>query len=95
MLPFGGQGANQAIEDGGALGRLLQDVADAASLPARLALFEAVRRKRAARVQTLSKVRIGRERDVEAELRLYADDAATRACWPFGRAMVRSRCGAR
>ena len=75
MLPFGGQGSNQAIEDGGALGYLLQGVENAAAIPARLALFDKVRRNRASRVQTLSKVRIGREKEVEQELQRYADTA--------------------
>lgn len=75
MLPFGGQGSNQAIEDGGALGYLLHGVENAAAIPARLALFDKVRRNRASRVQTLSKVRIGREKEVEQELQRYADTA--------------------
>ena len=75
MLPFGGQGSNQAIEDGGALGYLLQGVEDVATIRARLALFDKVRRNRASRVQTLSKVRIGREKEVEKELQRYAESA--------------------
>ncbi|KAL9120672.1 MAG: hypothetical protein Q9187_002771 [Circinaria calcarea] len=78
MLPFGGQGANQSIEDGGALGYLLKDVNDANELFQRLAIFETVRRNRASRVQTLSKMRMGKEKEIEAELRLYADDDDTR-----------------
>lgn len=73
MLPFGGQGSNQAIEDGGALGYLLQGVERAAEISSRLDLFEKVRRDRASRVQTLSKVRIGREKEVEQELKQYVD----------------------
>ena len=73
MLPFGGQGANQAIEDSGALGLLLQDVTDAPQLPQRLDLFQRVRRNRASRVQTLSKTRIGTEKQAEEELRRYVD----------------------
>lgn len=75
MLPFGGQGSNQAIEDGGALGYLLKGVECAAAIPARLKLFDQVRRNRASRVQTLSKVRIGKEEEVEQELKRYTDDA--------------------
>ena len=75
MLPFGGQGSNQAIEDGGALGYLLKGLEEAKAIPSRLALFDRVRRKRASRVQTLSKVRIGREKEVEQELRRYAETA--------------------
>lgn len=73
MLPFGGQGSNQAIEDGGALGYLLQGVEKAEEISSRLELFEKVRRNRASRVQTLSKVRIGREKEVEQELKRYVD----------------------
>ena len=75
MLPFGGQGSNQAIEDGGALGYLLKSVESPAAIPTRLKLFDQVRRNRASRVQTLSKVRIGKEKEVEQELKRYADNA--------------------
>ena len=81
MLPFGGQGSNQAIEDGGALGYLLQGVENAAAIPARLALFDKVRRNRVSRVQTLSKVRIGREKEVEQELQ-YMQILPTQARLP-------------
>lgn len=73
MLPFGGQGSNQAIEDGGALGYLLEGVTNPVAILSRLKLFEKVRRNRASRVQTLSKVRIGREKEVEQELKRYVD----------------------
>lgn len=76
MLPFGGQGANQAIEDAGALGALLQN-ASASDLPRCLDQFEKVRRLRASRVQILSKTRLGKEKDVETELRRYADPPGT------------------
>lgn len=72
MLPFGGQGSNQAIEDGGALGYLLRNVDDSATITQRLKIFEAVRRDRASRVQILSKVRVGKEKTVEQELQKYA-----------------------
>ena len=75
MLPFGGQGSNQAMEDGGALGYLLRGVEDATTIPSRLAIFDQVRRNRASRVQTLSKVRVGREKEVEQELKKYAENA--------------------
>jgi salicylate hydroxylase len=71
MLPFGGQGSNQAIEDGGAIGQLLQNCHDKASLPDRLCLFEALRKDRASRIQILSGVRVGREIEVERELMKY------------------------
>ncbi|KAH8698368.1 putative salicylate hydroxylase [Talaromyces proteolyticus] len=74
MLPFGGQGSNQAIEDGGALGFLLKDVDDVAEIPARLELFEKVRRRRASRVQILSTVRANREHQVETQIRQYMEE---------------------
>ncbi|KAI1452436.1 putative salicylate hydroxylase [Annulohypoxylon moriforme] len=74
MLPFGGQGANQAIEDAGALGALFsggnESVADVAG---RFSLYEQVRRLRASRVQSLSRIRLGDEKKVEARVRQYAD----------------------
>ncbi|KAI1501362.1 putative salicylate hydroxylase [Biscogniauxia marginata] len=73
MLPLGAQGANQAIEDAGALGALLGGVESAVQVPSRLALFEDVRRPRASRIQTLSNVRLGKEKDVEDKVRIYAD----------------------
>ncbi|MCJ1277609.1 hypothetical protein MMC21_005423 [Puttea exsequens] len=76
MLPIGGQGTNQAIEDAEALGQLMEGLNDATKLPQRLDLFEQVRRKRASRVQTLSKALIGREKEVEEELKRYVDNAA-------------------
>lgn len=72
MLPFGGQGAMMAIEDGGVLGFLLKD-AEPDAVDVRLSLYQKLRRNRASRVQTLSKVRVGREKEAEAEVRLYAD----------------------
>ncbi|RYP74300.1 hypothetical protein DL769_004044 [Monosporascus sp. CRB-8-3] len=73
MLPLGAQGANQAIEDAGALGALFSGGQSAADVPGRLAHFEKVRRLRASRIQTMSRVRLGKERDVEAQVRKYAD----------------------
>jgi salicylate hydroxylase len=73
MLPFGGQGANQAIEDAAALGCLLDGIQSSDELPARLALFEQVRIKRASFVQTLSKARVGKEMTVQEELKPFAE----------------------
>ena len=73
MLPFGGQGSNQAIEDAGALGCLFKGVENAEELPKKFSLFEDVRKLRASRVQVLSRVRVGKEQDVQEELRTYAD----------------------
>lgn len=76
MLPFGGQGSNQAIEDGGALGLLLENVHDQAVIADRLRLFEILRKDRASRVQILSRVRVGNERQVERELKQYTKSSA-------------------
>lgn len=73
MLPFGGQGSNQAIEDAGTLGYLFKGIKNSTDIEKRLPLFELARKKRASRVQILSKTRIGREKEVEQELRCYAD----------------------
>ena len=73
MLPFGGQGSNQALEDAGALGYLLNDINEEEKVGKRIKMFETVRRRRASRVQILSKVRVGKEQDVREELLPYAD----------------------
>ncbi|KAL8677477.1 MAG: hypothetical protein Q9186_006093 [Xanthomendoza sp. 1 TL-2023] len=77
MLPFGGQGSNQAMEDAAALGHLLTNVTDPAAIEKRLWLFEKVRKNRATRVQILSKARVGREKEVEEELKAYAEPAGS------------------
>jgi salicylate hydroxylase len=74
MLPFSGQGANQAIEDGGALGFLLAGLPDVTLLPERLALFERVRVKRASRVQMMSRAVAGWEQDVQADVAAYCEE---------------------
>ena len=73
MLPFGGQGSNQAIEDTGALRCLFQDVEPGDTLTRSLNLFDQVRRTRVTRTQTMSKARVGKEREVREELLQYAD----------------------
>lgn len=73
MLPFGGQGSNQAIEDAGALGYLFNGLKKGESMRKAIDLFETVRRKRASRVQIMSKVRVGKEKDIREELLQYAD----------------------
>jgi salicylate hydroxylase len=78
MLPFGGQGSNQAIEDSAALGYVLKGAENPADISGRLSLFEKVRKDRATRVQILSKVRAGREQEVEKELQKYADPPGSR-----------------
>lgn len=74
MLPFFAQGAAQAIEDAEALAACLQG-ADAASAPAALQRYEALRRPRASEVQLMSRGReirnhlpdgaLQRQRDLE------------------------------
>ncbi|KAI0860545.1 putative salicylate hydroxylase [Xylaria cubensis] len=73
MQPFGAQGANQAIEDAGALGILFQDVHNRTEVLSRLRVFEAVKRKRTAMIQILSSARIGREASVADRLREFAE----------------------
>ena len=72
MLPFGGQGANQAIEDAGALGSVLDDLQDISVLSERLAMFQQIRLNRASMIQTLSSVRVGRELEVKGKLAKFA-----------------------
>jgi salicylate hydroxylase len=61
------------MEDGGALGYLFENIHDARSVPERLELFQRVRADRVARVQILSQVKLGREKEVEEQVRRYAD----------------------
>ncbi|CAI7629912.1 unnamed protein product [Penicillium pancosmium] len=74
MLPFGGQGTNQAIEDGGAIGFLLVNVDNDTQLPQRLQLFDQLRRRRASRIQILSSVRASRESVVEEKIKPFMED---------------------
>jgi salicylate hydroxylase len=73
MLPFNAQGAVSAMEDGGALGYLFENINDASSVPERLEVFQRVRADRVARVQILSSVKLGREKEVEEQVRRYTD----------------------
>ncbi|KAF2804122.1 salicylate hydroxylase-like protein [Mytilinidion resinicola] len=54
MLTFQGQGGGQAIEDGGALSVLFDQLHDTGALEDRLQLFEQVRRNRGSALQILS-----------------------------------------
>lgn len=72
MLPFGGQAANQALEDAGALGELLKNIQSEGDLYERLRQFEELRRSRANAIQILSSVRVGMEEKVQARLRDFA-----------------------
>jgi hypothetical protein len=78
MLPFGGQGAAQAMEDGAALGVLLKDHKHT-NLETALRAFEEVRKNRTARVQTLSTVRPGLEAKVADKIGPYLDESAPKA----------------
>ena len=71
MLPFGGQGANQAIEDAGALGVVLKGVNKTSDVSKRLKIFESVRRLRATRSQIMSKVPVNFESQVAEEVKQY------------------------
>jgi len=84
MLPFGGQAANQAIEDAGAIGRLMKDVHQASEVESRLQLFEKVRIRRASMIQILSSTRVGREKTVQHKLWNYAEPGATSVPQTFG-----------
>lgn len=74
MLPFGGQGSNQAIEDGGALGLLFAGVDEVENITHRLELFERLRVRRAARVQILSSVRANRESLVKERVQEFMEE---------------------
>ena len=73
MIPFGGQGSNQAIEDAGALRCLFDHDVTGASVTKAIELFDIVRRRRAARAQILGKVPVWHEEEVTDELLQYAD----------------------
>ena len=73
MLSFGGQGANQAIEDTGALRCLFDHNLRGEGVTKALELFELVRKRRATRAQVLSKVPVWHEEEVTDELSQYAD----------------------
>ncbi|SPQ24127.1 7d72baf0-676a-4bb0-bb57-3aabac544c45 [Thermothielavioides terrestris] len=79
MLPFLGQGACQAIEDGAGLGLAFQD--ESQSVEVSLARFEALRKNRAARIQILSKVKESCDTPsvVVEELKPYLDAQAPEA----------------
>ncbi|KID97527.1 Monooxygenase, FAD-binding protein, partial [Metarhizium majus ARSEF 297] len=83
MLPFGGQGSNQAVEDGGVLGRVLAGVQDAAGLPQRLELFDKLRVRRASRIQILSSVRANNEHLVQDQIAQYMEPGVPRMYSPW------------
>jgi len=67
MLPHGGQGANQAIEDGVTLATVLSR-ADRASAPRALQVYEALRRERCARIQRNARVNGARYETADTSL---------------------------
>ena len=81
MLPFGGQGSNQAMEDAGALGYLLKGVETPEDIQQKLRVFLKVRQKRAARVQILSSVRAGKEKLVQQEVEKFAEPPGSGKDW--------------
>ena len=76
MLPFSGQAANQALEDAGALGALLDGVQSKDNMYERLELYEQIRRSRVNAIQILSSARVGTEGkpDVQARLHEHASE---------------------
>jgi len=89
MLPFFAQGAAQAIEDAEAIAACLRG-ADAASAPAALLRYEAMRRPRASEVQLMSRGReirnhlpdgaLQRQRDLE----LAQGEPLRQSAWLYG-----------
>ena len=63
-----------AMEDAATLGYLFRSFhdPDPAAVRERLRLFERVRKNRVSRIQIESKVRLGREKEIEQELRKFA-----------------------
>jgi salicylate hydroxylase len=82
MLPHVGQGANQAIEDGVALATALS-LADRASVPRALEVYQSVRREHTARVQGSARANGARYDSASPDLatrdRQLADQALERA----------------
>ncbi|PNP56849.1 hypothetical protein THARTR1_03084 [Trichoderma harzianum] len=72
MLPYGGQGAMMAIEDGGILGSLFTNVLPN-QIDERLSKYQQLRKNRVSRIQLLSQVRAGRENEVDPRISQYAD----------------------
>ncbi|KAL6693486.1 hypothetical protein J3F84DRAFT_380938 [Trichoderma pleuroticola] len=72
MLPYGGQGAMMAIEDGGILGSLFTNVLPN-QIDERLSKYQQLRKNRVSRIQLLSQVRAGRENEVDPRINQYAD----------------------
>ncbi|KAJ5028981.1 hypothetical protein J3E73DRAFT_388494 [Bipolaris maydis] len=71
MLPHQGQGANQGIEDAGALGVFLSRISSLSDIPARLQQVQDARRNRAAAMQIFSNAGQDNSEQIEAEARTY------------------------
>lgn len=85
-----GQGSNLAIEDAGALQLLFKSVKAKTDIPALLEKFEQVRCRRAAAVQTLSRIPRGREYHARDVLKQWLPahveviDGASRDAYIYG-----------
>ncbi len=77
MLPFGGQGANQGIEDGATLGVFMRGI-DKTTLPARLKAYVQFRTRRVARTQLLASVRPGSESLVIERIKEFMEPGVQR-----------------
>ncbi|KAL9079105.1 MAG: hypothetical protein Q9157_001989 [Trypethelium eluteriae] len=73
MLPHQGQGGAQAIEDGAALGALLSKLGSVEEIPARLHLFQELRKNRAAAMQIFSNAGQDRAGEIQDEAQKYVD----------------------
>jgi len=76
MLPFNAQGANQALEDAGALLSLFSNLTSKDVVPERMRMFEQVRKKRANRQQIISSVPSEEVKFLGDKLKGYEDDRA-------------------
>ena len=68
-----GQGGAQAIEDGAALGALLSKLSSVEEVPARLHLFQEMRKNRAAAMQIFSNVGQDQAEKIQAKAQKYVE----------------------
>ncbi|KAI1332732.1 putative salicylate hydroxylase [Xylariaceae sp. FL0255] len=73
MLPHQGQGGAQAIEDGGALAILLENLSSQDDVPKRLRMYQEIRWNRTAAMQIFSKVGQDQAEKIELEAKKYTD----------------------
>ena len=78
MLPFNGQGGNQALEDAGALLALFSSLGgkDEDAVGERMRMFDAVRKNRASRQQIVSSVPAEEVKDLGEKLVEYEEEGA-------------------